>query len=337
MDILSMTRYLYQLNLTKRIYISRNNAFIKQLYEKAIAKPVAQISVFFQMLKNLYYYTLRNAFYLVAKHPYLKKMMEECEKECDEKPINPLKKAALLVGINYNGTSSQLNGCENDIFATKKVLIDFYGFKEEDIVVLAESIKGKQPTRDNIMNGLNWLVQKSKEGYGSIWFQYSGHGFYLKDQDGDEADGMDECICTSDNYPIMDDEFRANFVNRMRKETKVFCLMDCCHSGSMLDLRYKYKRDLNALVLENKTNPDCNIVALSGCRDDQTSADAYFKSGWAGALTQSFLTVLEKYNYHPKLFDMVKKIHEELAKNKFTQLPQLTTSKEMNAQKVFSL
>ena len=33
-------------------------------------------------------------------------------------------KKACLIGINYNGTSAQLNGCVNDVFKLKKILID---------------------------------------------------------------------------------------------------------------------------------------------------------------------------------------------------------------------
>ena len=57
----------------------------------------------------------------------------------------------------------------------------------------------------------------------------------------------------------------------------------------------KYKPDKNRIELENDVTSSSNIIALSGCRDDQESADAWFTSSWAGALTKNFLEVLKKH------------------------------------------
>ena len=34
-----------------------------------------------------------------------------------------MKKCALLIGINYNGTASKLNGCINDVINMKRYLL----------------------------------------------------------------------------------------------------------------------------------------------------------------------------------------------------------------------
>ena len=323
-----MMRLLYQSNQARRLHLSYRNQFIKDLYEKARAK-VSHDSLFFIYLKNLYQVNQRRGFTLSLRNRYIQFLMNECLKECSTvvDVANPRKKAALLIGINYRNTDNELNGCENDIYATKEVLINNYGFNEKDILVLTET--EKEPTRQNILEGIDWLVKKADEGYGSLWFQYSGHGYYFKDKTGDEADGYDECIITSDYYAILDDEFRSKLINKLRSDTQLFCLMDCCHSGTMLDLRYKYKPDKNRIELENNVTSLSNIIALSGCRDDQESEDAWFTSSWAGALTKNFLEVLKKHNYSPNLFTMVKDIKELLEKNEFTQVPQLTCTKEI--------
>ena len=328
MQLLSMMRLLYQSNQTRRLYISYRNQFIQDLYEKARVN-VSHDSLFFTYLKNLYDVNQQRGFSLSLRNRYIQFLMNQCFKECSTivDVANPRKKAALLIGINYHNTSNELNGCENDIYATKKVLINNYGFNEKDILILTET--EKEPTRQNILAGIDWLVKKADEGFGSLWFQYSGHGYYFKDKNGDEADGYDECIVTSDNYVILDDEFRSRLVNKVRSDSKLFCLFDCCHSGTMLDLRFKYKPDENRVELENRVSASCNIITLSGCRDDQESADAWFTSSWAGALTKNFLEVLKKHDYSPNLFTMMKDIKSLLVENEFTQIPQLTSSKEL--------
>lgn len=48
-----------------------------------------------------------------------------------------------------------------------------------------------QPTKQNILNAVKWLVSDAKAG-DSLWFSYSGHGTQVVDTDGDEDDGYDE-------------------------------------------------------------------------------------------------------------------------------------------------
>jgi hypothetical protein len=201
----------------------------------------------------------------------------------------PSEKAALLIGINYKGTNKELYGCENDIYNTKKVLLEKYGFKNENIMILTES-----------------------------------------DQNGDEKDGYDECLVTSDNYGLTDDELRSELINRVRADCKLFCLVDACHSGTMMDLEYKYNQNTRKMVHENKHSTKSNVWALSGCRDDQESADAEFKRNvWAGALTKNFLDILAKYQYAPNLDVLLRDLNNNLRRDRFTQKPQLTCSKNI--------
>ena len=249
------------------------------------------------------------------------------------------KKAALLIGINYKGTDAELRGCENDVINTKKVLMGKYGFEEEDIIVLMESLSiEKQPTRQNILKYIRWLVNKSNSGYGKVWFQYSGHGVSINDRNGDENDGKDECIYTCDGKFIIDDEFHKELVSLIHKDSKLFCFMDCCHSGTIMDLKYKYRAGQNESLCENsKKAAAANVLALSGCKDEQTSADAWLSGDWCGALTKTFLDVMKQSNYDITLFDMVNKIRNQLQKGRFTQIPQLTSSETISPDAKFVL
>lgn len=64
-----------------------------------------------------------------------------------------------------------------------------------------------KPNRDDILRGLNWLVQDAQPG-DLLWFHYSGHGTQVTDRDGDEQDGKDEAICPLDHKMITDDELK---------------------------------------------------------------------------------------------------------------------------------
>ena len=105
---------------------------------------------------------------------------------------------ALLVGINYNGTSSQLNGCINDVHKMYSYLIHQCKFDPRNIHILTDEHKITQlPTKANIIKELKWLVSKLEKD-SSLFFHYSGHGSYMRDKSGDERDRRDETICPLD-------------------------------------------------------------------------------------------------------------------------------------------
>ncbi len=73
-----------------------------------------------------------------------------------------MSKRALLVGINYENSSNQLNGCVNDIIATKNNLIAHYGFKEENIVLMHE-----HASDINLIPNKNNMIAQIKKFVGS--------------------------------------------------------------------------------------------------------------------------------------------------------------------------
>lgn len=343
MKIRYMTNYMYSLNKRNPIYILKKNEFISYLYTEANKELALYKSTsYYLKIKELYDNNQHSVLYFRRKSDFITQLYESSQSLDEEMKNLSVKKAALLVGINYVGTNSELRGCENDVYNTKQILIEHYGFKEDEIIILTESEEdsSRQPTVQNIADGLNWLVNKGNNGYKSLWFQYSGHGYYFADQNGDEKDGLDECIVTSDNVAITDDQFRSYLVKRLPKECDLFCFMDCCHSGTMLDLKYKYKADADAVVLENNVIPQCNVVSISGCRDNQTSADAWLDGNFVGALTKTFLDVIKSYNYKNNeipLFELVNEVRNKLQEKRFEQVPQLTSSHVLDNGSTFSI
>lgn len=82
-------------------------------------------------------------------------------------------KRALLVGINYEGESNALTGCQKDTRNVKEFLINVCGFERENMLILMDDGKHHMPTKQLIEDGLTRLAEISKPG-DSIFFQFSG-------------------------------------------------------------------------------------------------------------------------------------------------------------------
>ncbi|CAE6415667.1 unnamed protein product [Rhizoctonia solani] len=269
------------------------------------------------------------------------------------------KRKALLIGCNYPGGTSPLRGCCNDVFNIKRFLIDHFQYDESDIRVLTDDqsshgeIGEAKPTGQNIVDYIRWLVNDA-EADDSLFFFYSGHGGNMKDTDGDEHDGMDECICPTDYSTagvLLDDFLYDIMVKPLPEGAGLTALFDSCHSGSVLDLPWTYEtggtikapEDLEpdaqaeALGTEGhkkryKWSP-ADVVSLSGCRDNQYSADAQFGGLPSGALSYAFIRAFHKF---PELtYDqLLRAIFNEL-KGKFDQRPQLSCSHPIDMDMLF--
>lgn len=237
------------------------------------------------------------------------------------------KKFAVVIGINYVGTSNELNGCINDANHVKTFLTEKAGYLPSNIVTLLDDGIATQPTKQNILNTFTLLINKAvNEGFNELWFSYSGHGSYQTDTGGDENDYQDEVICPCDfsaSGMIVDDYIYDNLVSKLPQNVTLFSIMDCCHSGTIYDLPYLYTTTYT--TNNSKNNHVANVISISGCRDNQTSADAYISGNYEGAMTWSFINALANANYNIKLLDLVNNMRVLLL-NKYTQVPLLAVS-----------
>jgi hypothetical protein len=158
---------------------------------------------------------------------------------------------ALLVGINYRGTSNELGGCINDVLNTKRRILSEYPTAKIELLTDDTPV---QPTRNNILEKLKDLVSSSMSG-DILMFHYSGHGSQVPDLHGDEEDGKEETICPIDyatprtimfngrtkrvDSQIIDDEIHE-IISNIPKDVKLLMLSDSCHSGTIGDLKYDF-------------------------------------------------------------------------------------------------
>ncbi|CAM9296919.1 unnamed protein product [Chrysoparadoxa australica] len=153
---------------------------------------------------------------------------------------------ALMIGINYVGQQGELSGCHNDVKGMVEYLKSSgYSDTNETMKLLMDDALHESPTASNIMGGFKWLLAGAQPG-DSLFFHYSGHGGSMPDDNGDEADGKDETMVPLDYQragQIRDDLIFTELVVGVPKGVTLTVVMDCCHSGSILDLPYMFKAD----------------------------------------------------------------------------------------------
>jgi len=240
---------------------------------------------------------------------------------------NKTNNSALLIGINYTGTNNELYGCINDTNSINSLISD-HNFKK--ISILTDNTV-KKPNRNNILDEFKNLLVNSQSGDVLLLF-YSGHGSYILDKNNNEKTGNDQLIVPCDLNGIVDDELKNIIQLNLKKDVTLIALFDCCHSGSILDLKYQYMDSLdknNFTENINESETAGNVIMISGCNDVQTSSDAYINKKNQGAMTWAFLEAF-KSEKNITWRNLLIKMRDLLKKSNFSQLPQLTTGSFLN-------
>jgi hypothetical protein len=244
----------------------------------------------------------------------------------------------VLIGINYFNTPAQLRGCINDVSNIKSLLTHTLGWHTGSIQTLTDDGRSTKPTRRNIEAALKWLADGARPG-DVLFLHFSGHGAQQNDPNGFEEDGMNETILPVDFKSagmISDDQLSEILVKHLPEGVRLTAVMDCCHSGTGLDLPYTW----TSRGWKEETNPYHSmgdVVMFSGCSDDDTSADAttaYGASG--GAMTTAFCDVLRS-NPVLNFTDLMRQLNHTIARRGFRQRAQLTSSQQFGFDRPFLL
>jgi hypothetical protein len=279
-------------------------------------------------------------------------------------PVKP-RKHALLVGINDYKSINDLQGCINDVTNVRYILKTFFGFTNDDIRVLTN----ERATKKNILYRLEKMVKKARRG-DSLIFHFSGHGSQIRDRDNDELkDHMDELICPynmnwDDGY-ITDDMLRA-ILDQLQQGVKMEIILDSCHSGTgtreialeppsgtgpkilfknrflapPVDIACRHQGDEDKLKATRSFRSDesltLNHVLWAGCRDNQTSADAYIDGRYNGAFSYYFCKHIRESRGNITRAELHSRIANSLDHNNYNQLPQLECRDNLKTEKIFS-
>jgi len=233
--------------------------------------------------------------------------------------------AALCMGINYTGTTSQLQGCVNDAENLAELLQAVGAVPKGGVKLLRE------PKGAAIVQEIKTLSKRSwDENLEYVLISYSGHGTQVQCYLKDEADGQDEAICPADydKEGVITDDTLRSLLAAFNPKTIVCFICDACHSGSMLDLKMTYTSKY--CTLESSYAPiPARVVMLSGCLDIQTSADSYdtLLKEFTGAMTSSLLAVLSRdERARTDVFRLVAEMRKDLRVKGFAQKPLLSSS-----------
>ena len=276
---------------------------------------------------------------------------------------------ALLIGINkYLIPGADLRGCVNDIQDLAGALTQFGGFKKSEITTLADTAA----TQKAMVAGIKALVKDSKKGDVAL-LHYSGHGSHVPDDDKkrDETDGRDEILCPTDlnwDDPFRDDQLRDVFA-KLRDGVRLTVIMDCCHSGTITravlppdapvkerflpspwdlaetesrrGLRRKLKSGLRTKRRSTREPSDIVVadiaeVLITGCRDTQTSADAFINGRYNGALTFGLVDAIKASRGRLTFRELHDRASAAIKRRRFEQVPQLEGMKARLDEPIFA-
>ncbi|KAH8618138.1 Caspase domain [Trypanosoma vivax] len=259
----------------------------------------------------------------------------------------------LFIGINYYGTSAQLSGCCNDVkqvlgtlqkcgmpITSANILVDEDGFRPE-----------RPANTDNILRHLAWLVLGAKPG-DVLFLFFSGHGTQTKasttrprSSTNVSSRGLREKRLHPDN------DIHKVLLSRLPAGVRLTAVFDCCHSGTMMDLAFKYACSASSAPqcgghmerIREGNDVKADVLMVSGCEDDQTSADVHDtatlgtgSTGAGGAITQC-LTYMIQNRTTASYRDLFHATRDMLHRKGYTQIPQLCASKPLDLQQQFSL
>ncbi len=213
---------------------------------------------------------------------------------------------ALVIGIN-SYTKSPLEGCKTDADNMYQFIQEVWGYQSSQIRRLTDG----QATRQAILAAFDeWLIGGSRPG-DRVLFYYSGHGYHLPDDNGDEDDGQDEVLCPVDSESkttnmIRDDELNAQL--RQLTGRQVIVISDSCHSGTLTrafgkrNSRVKRLFFLNEPVLKpatrsiglpepahNLVTPLNNVITYSAVSPSQLALDG---GPQGGVFTTQFIKAI---------------------------------------------
>ena len=166
---------------------------------------------------------------------------------------------ALIISITYNetiveqDTAKCIKGLASVGFIPK--------FDDNDAncrILRDEEDETGNPTKKEIIKGLKWLGKNAKAG-DVLWLHYSG--LSNKSDQYDEGDDIDEAILPLDykrTGVITDDEIFKRLIADLPKDVTVYAVFDCCSTGSIVDLSYRYDLKKNKFI-DNELYPATNV------------------------------------------------------------------------------
>lgn len=146
---------------------------------------------------------------------------------------------ALLVGINYYNTDNELYGCIEDVENVSAALKETLDYDAANITVLTddEPLMANRPTHANIRAALTALIAATQAGdVAFVW--YSGHGTQIRNFSAPSGFSNAWYPLDGSSAGLLLETDLQDIVSDAPAGAKVFVGSDCCHSGTLLDLKF---------------------------------------------------------------------------------------------------
>lgn len=247
----------------------------------------------------------------------------------------------VLFGLNYIGTDKALLGCINDVKLMQHFFARHLRVPTKNISTYHDHTD-VTPTGENIIRIIRDSVAQvnASADLQNLWIHYSGHGSCEVDKNSDEDKlndvikgeaeyGFDEALVALDDHYILDDQLNQLFA-ALNKDKRLICVFDCCHSGTALDLPYRYCHGMNTCERTNQTGNaiTCHATLLAAARDIQTAADAQqisTKYQYTGAFTTALLKAFAS-TMSLSIDRVLDEVSRTLKRHKFSQTPRVTST-----------
>lgn len=259
------------------------------------------------------------------------------------------KRVGIIVGFSSGGLPSTLRDVAHLFFILKhkwsfgnlKVILETRDEVNKVRVRLSNLCdEYKSSNKTAVLESFRPIIPKNKSEFlltlsssvaklekSDIFVSLSCHGYSMRSSGSspNESDGRDEYIKFRGS-PVKDDDLHRALVGTLPdKKNNMFVLVDTCHSGTMIDLKYnKLTKQKEHNFADIKTS--CDISSFSGCSDSQLSRDDIsYDFGFGGGLTSAFLDSCAKLPDGFNICTTFSKISKPL--NKMGQKPQWSTNK----------
>ncbi len=270
------------------------------------------------------------------------------------------KKVALVIGISDYKTMRLLDDKQsnmvlgdlyspaNDAKSFSSLLINRFGFRNEDVKLLVDSQATKQAIRD-AMTG--WLVSKVREDDDVVVY-ISGHGTQVLSKGADPNEIWDQAYLAYDYKPvttpaeanpknrniILDNDFGQLFATLGEVTNRIVFVADCCYSGTISrDAAFKNvcqakwiapnKNDVKIAKSVESDNTmdivDDSVTLIAACADAEQANEAEMSDGkWHSVLSYYLMDVMSSCAPSMSYAQMVREVKANV-QSKFRQTPQL--------------
>lgn len=197
------------------------------------------------------------------------------KKEFGFVPGTRVKKRAVFIGINYeNDPKHRLaNSVADANLAAETLLTKINWHPSESKIITDHSFL--KPTRDTIIDSLQWLVAGSVAG-DVLFLHVSGHSEKLK-----RYAALIPLDFADNRTAVSSKVFYEILIKNLPPKVLLYVIFDTCHSGSMLRLPFVYYPDTGLFIQKPKLKiPQATVIMLSSCHKEQKATDANSLSQW---------------------------------------------------------